>query len=228
MSDYSKFFVPGSLILPDNISKKAQARASNKFVAPKELVLDGYCTPVENQGDQPFCAAYAATSLAESMLWRKNHYHEDIDPVPIYNEAKTIDQHPDENGTTLEAALQALINKGYFDKDKYRVKVFGGKPLGCTDGLRSVKFAIHEYGCCVAGFNITKEWYSPSFFTDTIKYNKKSPILGGHAVLICGYTKDKVRLLNSWGKSYADKGFVWITNDAFNAQFVLGGVLAHD
>lgn len=224
MADYSKFYSPDALILPDKIVQEKMMRAATKFQAPKELILDGYCTPVENQGDLPYCAAYAATSFAESILWRKKHYHEDIDPEMVYKKAKEIDGHPELKGTSIDAALQALLELDIFDKNICKVKTFAGRPFGRTDGLKSVQFAIHEYGCCVAGFNISKEWSSPSFFTDTIS-SKKSPTVCGHAVLITGYKKDRVRILNSWGKKYGDKGFVWVTNDVFDVQFIYGGVI---
>lgn len=222
-SRFSKLFVPGALILPERIAQKKTARAVPAFKAPDELLLDGYCTPVENQEDKPYCAAYAATSFAESVLWRKNNFPQEIDPKEIYARAKEIDGQPDVDGTTLEAALQAVIDKGYLDS-KCKVKMFGGKSMGCNDGLMSVKYAVHKYGCCVAGFKITDEWYSPSWFTDTIKGKWRAKQLGGHAVLICGYTEKKVRIMNSWGKKYADDGFVWITNEEFDNQFVYGAV----
>ena len=215
--------ISGDLIIPESIPSERTVRAAVKFEAPEELILRGYCTPVENQGDLPYCAAYAATSYAESVLWRKRHYREEIDPIPVYNKAKEIDGHPDVEGTTLEAALQAVIDLGYLDKTKYKVKMFGGKPLGRTDGLKSVKFAVHEHGCCLGGFQLTKEWKSPSWFTNTIQ-GKDYPLLGGHAVLIVGWDKNKILVMNSWGEKYADGGFVWLTTHAFQKLFVLGAV----
>lgn len=225
--DFSKMFCPGGLVGTNLIKRGAQARTDKKFIAPAKLLLDGYCTPVENQKGTPYCAAYAASSYAESILWRKRNYPEEIPVKPIYDEAKKIDGLPLLQGTSLEAAMQALLNLGYFDKDKCKVKLFFGEAMGRTDGLQSVKFAVHTYGCCVAGFNITDSWYKPSFFGNTINLRKKDTKLGLHAVLITGYEKDRVRIFNSWGKSYGEDGFVWISNEAFNDQFAMGAVITN-
>lgn len=225
--DFSKMFCPGGLIGTSAIPRNSVARTAKNFVAPTKLILDGYCTPVENQKGKPYCAAFAASSYAESILWRKRNYPEEIPIEPIYEEAKKIDGLPLIPGTSLEAAMQALLNLGYFDKDKCKVKLFYGEAAGRDDGLQSVKFAVHSYGCCVAGFNITDSWYKPSFFGNVIDARKKDVNLGLHAVLITGYDKSRVRLLNSWGKSYGDDGFVWISNEAFKRQFVLGSVITN-
>ena len=229
---FKKMFVPGGLLVPKRILKRETFCASPIFSAPKELWLDGYCTPVENQGALPYCAAYSASSFAENILWRKNHYPQQIDPVPLYQYAKTIDGSPNTPGTYLECTLEALLKFGYFDKNTCKVRSFGGKQFGNPNPIRDVRFAIHEFGCCLAGFNITTEWYNPEKVVTKdlgehhlIKGGKKYTSEGGHAVLIVGYNLDKFLILNSWGEPYADKGFVYITNDEFERSFISGAVL---
>lgn len=229
---FAKMFVKNGLLVPKRIMKKNMLCASPAFCAPKELWLDGYCTPVENQGNLPYCAAYAASSFAENVLWRLDHYPRQIDPTPLYKYAKTIDGNPNDEGTYLECTLTALMAKGYFDPKKCSVVTFGGKQLGNANPIRDMKFAIHEYGCVLAGFNITTEWYTPSKVTTKdlgehhlIENKKKFMSEGGHAVMVVGYNEDKFLILNSWGADYADKGFVYISNEAFLEQFLYGAVL---
>jgi len=50
-----------------------------------------------------------------------------------------------------------------------------------------------------------KEWVDPSL------YENESD--GGHAVLLTSYTKDHLKLLNSWGSSWADSGFFRIEDE---------------
>lgn len=224
---FARMFTPDGLLVPKKILKREVFTASKKFTAPEELNLRGYCTPVENQGDLPYCAAYSASSFAENILWRKRHYHEDIDPAPLYKYAKTIDGAPNTPGTFLECTLDALLKKGYFDNKICKIKTFGGKTqFGNDNCINDLKFAIHQYGCCLAGFNITDEWYSPGD-DNTIDGTGWHRSEGGHAVTICGYDKDRVLIMNSWGTSYADRGFVWITNDAFLKQFIYGALLTN-
>ena len=221
---FENMFVPGGLKVPEKILKKETFKASKVFSAPDELILKGYNTPVENQGNLPYCAAYAASSFAENILWRTRHYHQEIDPVPLYKYAKTIDGDPKGAGTYLECTMEALLAKGYFDKDVCQIKQAGGELFGSSTGIQDAKFAIHRYGICMAGFNITTEWYAPkSNFIRGGKYGSE----GGHAVCIVGWDKDGFIILNSWGKSYADKGFVKISYKAFNEQFIYLTTMTH-
>ena len=223
---YADMFVSGGLKVPEKILKREMFCATKNFSAPEELILKGYCTPVENQGNLPYCAAYSASSFAENILWRKNHYHRDIDPVPLYKYAKTIDGDPNGAGTYLECTMEALLEKGYFDKDICQIKQIGGELMfGNGSAIKDVKFAIHRYGVCMAGFNITTEWYSPR--NNIIKADRSYGSEGGHAVIICGYDKDGFIIMNSWGESYADKGFVKVSYNAFSKQFIYTTVMTH-
>ena len=223
MNKFEKMFNPCGLRVPDRLVKSAALKFGKRIEHPKELLLDGYCTPVENQGSKPYCAAYSASNFAESVLWRRDGYRTDIDPDPLYLHAKTIDGDPTGDGTYLECTLDALLEKGYFDRGKCKVKTFGGRLFGLGSGLDAVKNAIHRYGCCIAGFQITGEWFSPR--NAVVRGGGESE--GGHAVTLVGYDEGGVLVMNSWGESYAHDGKVYIANKAFDEQFMYGAVLTH-
>lgn len=223
MKKFEKMFNPLGLKVPERLARKDLIRFGARIEHPEKLLLDGYATAAENQGDKPYCAAYAASSFAESILWRKNGYRKDIDPVPLYVHAKKIDGDPLGDGTYLECTLDALLEKGFFDRSRSSVKTFSGRRLdGTSSGLASVKNAIHRYGVCIAGFDITGEWFKPR---GGVVRGDGSARQGGHAVTLVGYDRDGVLVLNSWGDEYAHNGFVYITNKAFEEQFIYGAVL---
>lgn len=222
MNKFEKMFNPCGLRVPEKLKIKDVLKFGSRVEHPERLILDGYATPVENQGNKPFCAAYSASNFAESVLWRKNGYRTEIDPDPLYAHAKTIDGSPLSDGTYLECTLDALLEKKYFDRNVCKVKTFGGARFDKGDGLTDVKNAIHRYGVCIAGFGITGEWFNPR---GGVIRGERSASQGGHAVTLVGYDKDGVLILNSWGKDYAKDGFVYITNKAFNDQFMYGAVL---
>ena len=223
---FADMFVAGALKVPEKIYKKDTFKASRLFSAPRNLNLEGYCTPVENQGNLPYCAAYSASSFAENILWRKNHYHKDIDPFPLDQYAKTIDGDPHGAGTYLECTMEALLKKGYFDENLCKVQQFGGvNTFGNGSALDDIRYAIHRYGVCMAGFAITTEWYKPK--DNIIRGKGRYTSEGGHAVIICGYVEGMFRIMNSWGDEYADHGFVWITDEAAAEQFIYGTVMTH-
>lgn len=221
MNKFEKMFVKGALRFPDK-TKGAALSVPSTYAGPEELILSGYCTPVENQGNLPYCAAYAASSFAENVLWRRRGYHKDVDPVPLYQFAKTIDGDPDGDGTLLECPLKGLVVKKILP-DKCRPKILRGQLWGMS-GKDVVKYAIHKYGVCVAGFDITGEWFTPKNGVVTGADRKSE---GGHAVVICGFDKDGFLILNSWGRSYAHDGFVYVANRAFDDQFMYGACLTH-
>ena len=213
MRKYAKMFVPGALLSPKRLVKAGMLKAPARFQGPKELILSGYCTPVENQGAKPWCAAYAATSYAENVRWRIDGYHRDIDPAPVYRYAKSIDGSPDTDGTYLECALKALIAGGHLP-DTCLVRTF--------DTLRDVKYAIHRYGVCIAGFDITSGWFAPERGVIPDGGERQ----GGHAVAVCGYDEGGVIILNSWGAEWGHGGFAYVPVKAFERQFMYGAALS--
>ena len=223
-SEYaSAFFNAQGLLVPSSLDPETAFFPTEGFVAPPRLFFDGMMTPAEDQEDTPWCAAYAASNFAECVLWRRLGYPPGIDPEPLYLHAKKVDGEPDLHGTRLECALDGLLATDVFPRETCAVRTFGGTRYG-ADGLLRAKFAIHRYGCCVAGFDITDEWFSPRRGR---VLDPKRQSVGYHAVTLCGYDENGVLAVNSWGRDYARDGFVYIGNLAFAAQFVYGAVVTH-
>ena len=120
--------------------------------------------------------------------------------------------------------MEALLEKGYFDKDICQIKQIGGGLFDNGNVIRDTKFAIHRYGVMMAGFEITTEWYAPK--NNTVKGGKYGSE-GGHAVIICGWDNEGFIIMNSWGDTYADKGFVRVAYPAFEKQFIYGCTMTH-
>lgn len=203
---------------------KRRLCAAQRFDPPKELLLDGYCTPAEDQGARPWCAAYAATSFAESVKWRLNGRYTELDPGPVYRKAKEIDGE-EGDGTYLDCALEALVALNVFPKS-CKAKMFGNDffGFGPGSGFDTLKWAIHRYGCCLGAFNITEEWFTPR--DAVIRGEPGWSSQGGHAVLICGYDQGGCLVMNSWGRDYGRDGKVYVRRQAFDRQFMCGAVLA--
>lgn len=216
--EFEKYHQVGFLQRPKELDELPILKFSeDKFVAPDEILVPNYCTHVEDQGSVPACAGYAASQFAENILWRKNDYPPEIDPMMLYNYAKTIDGSPDVAGTTLTAVLQALLDKGIFDKSICSIRVLRN--------LDQVKYAIHKFGCCLLGMNISREWYLCNSNRPSIYGKGDQTLIGGHAVLCCGYTQECLMIFNSWGIDWAHYGYGFITWECAQKQFSYGAVL---
>lgn len=212
----------GCCKVPKDIDKLPTLQFANGgFVAPDTVDLRDYCTKTEDQGSTPMCAAYTAAGFAENILWRKTDVPTQIDPVPLYKFAKTIDGDADGDGTTLPAVCDALLYKGYFNADVCKTQIIQ------FNAEQMIRYAIHKFGCCLGAFNITREWYDCNMENPLITGTVKNETEGGHAVLVCGYTRDYVIIQNSWGVDWGRYGFGFVSWEAFRKQFLYGAVLTN-
>ena len=211
VDDFASRHKVGFCVMPDDPKVLgAPFSASVRRAVPLAVLNLGSATKVEDQGSTPQCAAFSASSYAESVLWRKTGcLPQDIDPVRLYAWAKSHDGDPAGDGTTLTAVLDALRELGYIDR-------------GCrTRTILSpfdVKAAVHRYGFCLLGLNITEEWYRGN---RDITSTSARPV-GGHAVLCVGYDETGVWILNSWGSGWGRGGFARVSWNAFNRSFMYG------
>ena len=206
------------LFKPDLIFTKpkplgAYTSASDGNSYPVTLDMRDLVLKTENQGMTNKCAAYTATSWLESILWRKTGKPVDYDPNELYAKAKELDGMPNAEGTTLDAVMFGILDLGWF--------------IGCTK--KDVKFiydsnqlkkAIHKYGTCLCGFNISEDWYKLKNKLVLEKGDGRSA--GGHAVICTGYNDVGVFIQNSWGVEWGKYGFACISWDVFNKQFMYG------
>lgn len=217
IDEFARNHPVGFCRMPKGFSHLPTLSASRQFMAPSRVDLRDFCTRTEDQGCKPWCAAYAAAQWAENIKWRVKDYPEDIDPEPIYRYAKSVDGDTNGDGTTLTAVLEALLEKGVFSSSACRIRVLKPNRL-------SFKYALHKFGCCLGGFNISSQWWgvtkdAPVIGTDGV------PNQGGHAVLCCGYDKQGVWIQNSWGVGWGEYGFAKILWDEFDRECMYGAVL---
>lgn len=218
VADGNERFKVGGLLTPQGLDAlPVLAIGKTPFVAPKTIYTMDYCIQPYNQGDKPWCAAYAAAGFTSNVLWRKMGYPKHFDARPIYEYAKQKDNMPGVAGTTLVAVLDALMHKGYFSKDICTVKILRS--------IQSIRFALHKFGCCLLGLNVTKEWYTCNASKPTIEGKNRPPLIGGHAVLACGYDREWLIFQNAWGEEWGRYGFGYIAWEELEREFLHGAVL---
>ena len=219
IEEFAKKHPVGFCWKPKDFGRLAAMKATTQFMAPSRIDLRDYCTPTEDQGEKPWCAAFAAAQWAENIKWRLTDTPANYEPAPAYKYAKTIDGDPNGEGTSLNAVLEYVRKYLFADNPKCQVLVLRPSRL-------AVKYAIHKFGCALGGFDIDSSWWGVTKDTPVIT-GKGTPNQGGHAVLICGYDKQGVWIQNSWGKTWGEWGFAKIPWEVFDKQFMYGAVVSH-
>ena len=202
-----------NLIFTGSKPLAAYTRENDGFSYPVTLDLRDLVLKTENQGMTSMCAAYTATSWLESLLWRRTGKPVDYDPQVLYKKAKSIDGMPNEEGTSLDAVMYAMIDLGWLEGCTKKDAVF-------IRNSNQLKRAVHRYGPCLLGFEITDRWYDHKgklVFDDITGRSE-----GGHAVICTGYNEAGVFIQNSWGLDWGKYGFACISWEVFNRQFICG------
>lgn len=208
-------FTPG--LLPRTLTSKRHPllMSPSGYKPPLHIDRRSELLTASNQGESSQCVAYSLAGWIEFYRWKYHGVMEQIDPAPIYARAKEIDSFPNEEGTSLEAGLQAAQDLGI-------MSAVAQESIREVKTEFDVKQALHRFGVVFSAFQATDEWSNP----DTGGWMKPGgQKRGGHAVLLCGYsdveTPNYFALQNSWG-DIGWRGFVRMTPEQFTSEFEYG------
>ncbi len=190
-----------------------------------------------NQGRFGTCVAFASTHIKNLQEIKQGDLpNGGLSPLFIYSLCKDLDGIPDQQGTYPRIAMKVLRNKGVCceimlpysqlkDHDdipdvteemlkeaaKFRIKTYAK-----VNTIEEVKRALYEQGPVLIAAILTESFYEAGN-TGWIP-KPEGYILGGHALVICGYNNNKkaFRVVNSWGKDWGEKGFCWLPYEYFN------------
>lgn len=207
------------LILGDVESRKLAAqhilRAPIGWDCPGTLDNSGYCTPLESQGENPWCAAYSIGQLLSASYWREFHFRRDFQEDRIYAAARAIDGNKGD-GTTLEAVIKAA------ESLDWGIGLYAHiEPCEEIFDVQDVLFGVHKYGLVLVGLSITDGWM---FLNKDGSIGPGTKTIGGHAVLVSGYSRELNAIWgpNWWGRAFGKNGWWYMTIDQFSGQFRYG------
>jgi len=203
-------FKAGGLLRDERpLSAEQKLVTATQFVAPRKIDSRDMCLRSDNQGNNPYCAAYATAGYVEFFNWKVKHYPEQVDAEAIYKEAKRIDGN-NNPGTYLRSAARAAIN----------LKLATGSIKHIDTTEMDVKFAIHQFGVVVLGLNITDEWNSVDKNGKIADFGDKARTIGGHAILGTGYSDEGIYIQNSWSENWGTYGFAILSWKQFGIQLM--------
>lgn len=204
-------------------------------ILPVNVDLRNSLPPVYDQGQLGSCTANAIAAHLD--FDREKQGENFITPSRLfiyYNERKDQGTIKSDAGSTIRESVKAVVKYGAATEAEwpYDVSKFTKRPLRVvfTDALkyqgltyRAVKrSAADMQGVLASGlpFVIGFTVYD-SFESDAVAKSGILPmpaatesVLGGHAVLVCGYTTLNSQpywiIRNSWGASWGDKGYFYM------------------
>jgi len=207
---------------------KPMVKVPTEFIAPRKIDSRDMCLSSSNQLSTPHCAGYSTAGYIEYHNWKTLHYPAQVDGDAIYAQAKKIDGNSTP-GTTLKSAIKAAVDLKFINGIGRYVDYpsVNSSNLDRMDKrIISIKFALHQYGVVLAGFQITDEWDYVEKGTGIIRdMGDNAKRRGGHAVLLCGYSSDGVYIQNSWG-DWGHYGFATLGWLQYNKQLMQAMIIA--
>ena len=219
--------------------RKTSSRVDNSYYLP----------PVGDQGNENSCVGWAMGYYLKGYQeikehkWSKYNPQYWMSPYFVYNHING----GKDNGSFLSDAAKLICNvgvspfedfishnytelpskKAYFDAAKYRTEdyhwIYG------VDNLRQL---LANGKVAVLGIYVWDNLYYISSYGNVYTVADRTGVNhGGHAVLVVGfddnkYTKDgfgAFKIVNSWGDSWGDNGFFWMSYRAVMTHYMSTG-----
>jgi hypothetical protein len=175
------------------------------------------CGPVLQQGNRPHCVAYATATVKLVDEWKERKVWYAFDEDWLYARCKERDGKPKTDGTNLRVAFKIVQKEGYASRGTYLrtrrqegpERRFGVKTYAKLKSLRAIKHAVRSRGPVALGIRVDDGIHHP---VDGVVPEPSGKPFGGHAVCVTGWDDGigALRIKNSWGYAWGDKGFAWL------------------
>ena len=192
---------------------------------PKKIDYTPKLSPARDQGDEGTCVSFAtACGMKEYQELLDYEKLVELSPRFVYNESKKIDGMPDEEGTTIRAAMQVLESKGvcqekfwpYLPHQKTKAQegaISNAKKFRIITyarilNLNELRLSLATKGPSVIGVEVFEGMMETK--TGLVPLPKKNETaLGGHAICLVGYDdkKKNIKFKNSWSDKWGQKGY---------------------
>lgn len=231
---------------PDKVDIRDYKYQVTNKVQQNLVDLRNYCSSIEDQGNLGSCTGQAIAGAIE-LLNKRNNKQTDVSRLFIYYyERALINTINYDSGAYIRDGIKVTNKQGAPLESlwPYNIQRFRQRPpsKAISDALKR-KVTLYERvldhnGCLdalnngypvVIGFYVYASFISPQVSrTGVMPYpnTKRERLLGGHAVLLVGYDKDREVYIarNSWGPNWGDSGYFYmpfqvIQNNRMSSDF---------
>ena len=206
-----------------------------KLLLPSKIDYAEFVPPIKNQGSIGSCGSHAAATGLEMIQNMK----EPKWSIPLselfhyYVVRKDYEMtFPDDSGQHGREAMKVMHQVGVTPEKLYPYNTdnFNTEPRlwalvksmarfwkitayeRCYS-LQAIKTAVKEQKAVWLGVPVRRNIFD--YKSGILTYNKNYGAVGGHAMLVCGYDDEKkaLKLANSWGTGWGEKGYGWMSYD---------------
>jgi C1A family cysteine protease len=222
------------------ILDKSNSLRSFKAALPTAVDLRKWCSPVEDQKNIGSCTANAAVGMLEYYEKRAFNKYLNGSRLFLYKVTRNLEGFDGDTGAYLRDTMKAMVLFGIPPEEywSYDINKFDDEPTAFVYSLaqnyKSIKyFRLDPNGTSPDKIltNVKTQLAAglPSMFGFTVYSSlnnsgdipfpvKGDRILGGHAVMVCGFNDSKVigtnkgalLIRNSWGTSWGEQGYGWL------------------
>lgn len=203
---------------------------------PLEYSLEERCVPIPNQQNTQSCVGQGTRQAFGVEEARTSPDREPASAMGIYFNCRAEYGLEDTDvGTTCRAAIKSTVRFGPlrekdwpFDPTKlnqrpswkaYRNAYDGKGPMGYyriietgDARLDAIRRAIAAEHPVLFGTKVTEGFTFNDGLWRIERPDSSETIVGGHAMCVVGYDDEGAfRVANSWGTSWRDQGFAWLT-----------------
>jgi len=221
----------GALMLPTDLYAKIPV-APAIHLKSVQTVVNLNTPPVGDQGGEGSCVAWGTTYAARSIMWGKDHsasWNQSVNifsPEYVYNQIKA--KGSCSSGSYTVDALNLLKAQGVctWTMMPYTDVSCKTKP-NATQTANAANYKTGGYTTVLVSADAIKNQLAIGkpvivagpvdrnfmYLTGATVLGQRSGSLGGHCYCVVGYddTKGAFKIQNSWGTTWADSGFGWIS-----------------